>query len=60
MKVGDLVPRQTMEGLGRNHTRVTVSGRCVYIHPRRRFYTLEFKLPGGTIRESYNFQHRRG
>lgn len=60
MKVGDLVSKQTMAGYGAGHKLVIVPGTCVYIHPERRYYTLEFNLPGGKIREDYNFQHRRG
>lgn len=33
----------------------------VYIHPRRRFYAVEFTAPGGgRFRESYYFTDRRG
>lgn len=28
-------------------------GTVVYIHPKRRFYTVEFDINGGKIRESY-------
>lgn len=31
-------------------------GTVVYIHPRGRFYTLEFSLPGGKFRESFLFR----
>ncbi|PKM72235.1 MAG: hypothetical protein CVU91_10945 [Firmicutes bacterium HGW-Firmicutes-16] len=60
MIVGDIVPNQTMTGAGPKGKPVTVPGHCVYIHPERRFYTLEFKLPGGTIRESFPFKYRKG
>ena len=60
MIVGDLVPNQSLTGLGRNHKPVTVPGRCVYIHPKRRYFTLEFNLPGGIVRENYHFKYRRG
>jgi len=30
-----------------------MTGRVVYIHPRRRFCTLEFDTRGGPIRESF-------
>ena len=39
------------EGLPVRHT-----GRVVYIHPRRRFATIEFELPGGRVREDYLFR----
>lgn len=29
-------------------------GTVVYIHPEGRFYTLEFKFPKGSFRESYH------
>lgn len=29
-------------------------GTVVYIHPRGRFYTLEFVFPRGTFRESFS------
>lgn len=35
--------------------RETAEGKVVYIHPRRRYYTLEFIFPGGKYRESYSF-----
>lgn len=35
-----------------------VEGRVVYIHPKRRFYTVEFYFPltGWKFRESYFFE----
>ena len=60
MKVGDTVPNQTMTGAGPRRTQVTVPGVCVYIHPDRVYYTLEFNLPGGKVRENYQFKYRRG
>jgi len=60
MRVGDVVPGQTMTGLGHKHKLVSVPGRCIYIHPERRFYTLAFDLPAGTVYESYPIKYRRG
>lgn len=60
MRVGDIVPNQTMTGRGPKGRPVTVPGRCVYIHPERRFYTLAFELPAGVVRESFPFKYRRG
>ncbi len=36
--------------------------RVVYIHPRHRFYTVEFRsaLTGETYRQCYYFEDRRG
>lgn len=30
----------------------------VRIHPKQRFYTVEFRLPGGTFRQSYQIRDR--
>ena len=30
-----------------------IRGTVVYIQPKRRFYTVEFDLPGGKLRESF-------
>jgi len=60
MKVGDKVPSITMTGSGPKGKPETVCGICSYIHPERRYYTLEFDLPGGKIRENYHFTYRRG
>ena len=32
-----------------------VTGEVVYIHPERRYFTVEATLPGGIIRESFLF-----
>jgi hypothetical protein len=37
-----------------------IYGTVVYIHPLRRFYTVEFDLHGRKYRESYPFQYRKG
>lgn len=34
--------------------------RVVYIHPKQRFYTVEFCMPGGTFRQSYLIRDREG
>jgi len=60
MKVGNTVSNQTMQAYAKGHKLKDFKGVCVYIHPERRFYTLEFDLPGGKIREDYAFQYRRG
>lgn len=31
------------------------TGSVVYIHPEKRYYTVEYRLPKGTIRESYTY-----
>ena len=60
MKVGDTVPSQTMEAYAKGHKLQAFPGVCVYIHPERRFYTLEFNLPGGKVREDFAFKYRKG
>lgn len=40
--------------VGRRQTeRRTAKGHVVYIHPKGRFYTVEFQLANGAIRETY-------
>lgn len=39
----------------------SVEATVVYIHPERRFYVIECKMPGGrSFRESMYFSQRRG
>lgn len=52
MVVGDRKTQQMHIGEGRP---ITKSGRVVYIHPRRRFYVLEFEFEKGNVREAYLF-----
>lgn len=33
---------------------VPAEGRIVYVHPQGRYYTVEFRLDKGNIRESYS------
>ena len=59
IKVGDTVKKRiscsdtsgTMGAL--DMERVVRTGKVIYVHPRGLFYTVEFNLPAGTIRESY-------
>lgn len=32
---------------------IEYEGEVIYIHPKGRFYTVEFTLPNGKVRESY-------
>ena len=32
--------------------------RVVWVHPKQRFYTVEFQLPRGTYRQSYQIMNR--
>ena len=58
MKIGDTV---SVKLTGMEDKR-SIAGKVVYIHPQRRYYTVEclvgirFKSP---IRESFHFEHRR-
>ena len=44
-------------GLGHREKEKRLTGTVVYIHPRKRFYILEFHLPHGSFRESYPMEH---
>lgn len=59
MKIGDKVRVSPYIGSGPNST---VEATVVYIHPKRRYYTVEYKVhpDGPPLRESFAFQHRRG
>ena len=64
MKLGDKITKRTVwtevaDGFhhngGANLTNhESVTGTVVYIHPRGRFYTLEFKFPRGSFGESFS------
>ena len=60
MKIGDKDLNHAAHGYGAKHRSETVYGVCVYIHPRRRYYTLAFSFEGGSYRESYPFRYRKG
>jgi hypothetical protein len=59
LKVGDVVKKRIScsDTSGTNGAldmeRVVRTGKVIYVHPRGLFYTAEFNLPDGTIRESY-------
>lgn len=64
LKIGDKVRRTPITfgeedapqhmGQHRAQRKKSYTGRIVYIHPDRRFHIVEFSVPGGTIRESFN------
>ena len=62
IKLGDKIKKQirwieVQEGpRGRITTkqRGEAIGTVVYIHPKGRYYTLEFAFPGGILRESFS------
>ena len=37
-----------------------IDARVIYIHPERRFFTVEYVIFGVTQRESFPFRHRSG
>lgn len=56
VNVGDIVWRKINVTSNKDWTkdeRKPQKGRIIYIHPRRKFYTVEFECLYGTIRESY-------
>lgn len=60
MKLGDTVENHKMFAYSKGHKLEAFKGTCVYIHPDRRFFTLRYDLPGGTIHEDFPFQYRKG
>ena len=61
MRVGDTVIKtiscsiSSRSGMGATweEEQIEYEGKVIYVHPKGRFYTVEFTLPFGTIRESY-------
>ena len=62
MKIGDKIRRKISFGAEYSSSQPIREGVVVYIHPERRFYTLEFTFrKGGTVRkfrESYPMKNR--
>lgn len=63
MKIGDAVTKPLdwldeaeVSGGRRLMKKTSLTGTVVYIHPRLRFYTLEFRLPHGSFRECFFFE----
>lgn len=60
MQIGDVVNKKApsfgtdVHVVGRP---ATMPGKVVYIHPQRRFYTLEFEVAGRKMQESYSFRN---
>ncbi len=46
-------------GRTETHPKAQHMGVVVYVHPKRRFFTAEFELPGGRVRESFQFFRER-
>ena len=57
MKVGDVLKRRLViyDAQGNDMRAREVDAKVVYIHPSERFYVLEFRVPGGTFRETEFF-----
>lgn len=63
MKVGDIVWKKPEFGMAKGQQSVPVQeGRVVYIHPQRRFYSVEFAFTRGgvtrTFRQAYPLRNR--
>jgi len=59
MQVGDKSKESVRSDFGPDHGE-HIYGTVVYIHPKRRFYTVEYDFHGQKYRESYPFQYRKG
>ena len=58
MQVGDRTTEAIHMGAGAT---LTKTGTVIYIHPRRRFYVVEFEMGAGhRLQESYFFSGRGG
>lgn len=57
MRVGSKIQvKPCMEGGARD----TVTAAVVYIHPKRRYFVVEFQVDGRTIRESFLIRRHQG
>jgi len=59
-KVREKITSATATGMLDPELTKKVTGTVVYIHPQKRFYTVRFDFPKGTIHESYYFPERIG
>lgn len=59
MKIGDKVTMipETILGIDKRggRERRPMKGRIVYIHPKGRYYTVEFETRGNSVKESFKF-----
>lgn len=51
LEIGDTVFERLQ--IGDSRTTRPYEGTVIYIHPKRRFYRAEFKLPMGTVIEAF-------
>ena len=53
LRMGSIVSCYTSYGADYSVADKLLTGQVIYIHPRRRFYTVEFEVGGRTFRENY-------
>ncbi len=53
LQVGDSVKARIYYGMSGGSTLPPEEGTVVYVHPERRYFTLEFRFRDGAFRESY-------
>ena len=57
MMVGDIVRRKSFAMKGdfnfSSSDKTPMEGKVIYIHPEGRFYTVEFSVRGGKVRECF-------
>ena len=58
MKVGDKIKRKIEYGAEYGSNLPPEEGTVVCIHPKRRFFVVEFDFPKGKIRESYPMKNK--
>lgn len=58
--IGDVIMRKfVVENNGKTMlSNEEYPGTVIYVHPKKRFITLEFNINGSTLRESYNLPLR--
>lgn len=54
-----MVPDVHIDRLGRRLMEDDMPCKVVYINRKHRFFTVEFKFPGGSFRESYKYTEWR-
>ena len=57
VNVGDTVYERLQ--IGESKTNKAYKGTVIYVHPKKRFYRVEFNLPSGTVRECFIIEPKR-
>lgn len=57
-QIGDEILARIEFGMSGGSCLPPARGRVVYVHPKGRFYTLEFRYEKGSIRQSYPIRGR--